>query len=114
MSFLFYILLGTALWWIGKAVWRIIGVYLHVKNIYNTANPYGQNRNPRAQKRNRRNPKRGGQREVRERIIPPEYATDVEYVEVKTFSQEDSNGCDIQHNVYREEQVSDAEWEEIK
>ncbi len=50
-----------------------------------------------------------------ERIIPPEYGEDVEYVEIKDFSRtsltvEDSDGV----SEYSESQISDAEWIEIK
>lgn len=46
-------------------------------------------------------------------IIPPEYAEDVEFVEIKEYSRSESR--DDGKVTWREEsQVSDAEWEEIK
>lgn len=52
-----------------------------------------------------------------EPIIPKEYAEDVEFVEIKEFEStevaaESADGK--QKTVYRESQVSDAEWVEIK
>lgn len=46
-------------------------------------------------------------------IIPPEYAEDVEFVEIKEYSRSETR--DDGKVTWREEsQVSDAEWEEIK
>ncbi|MCM1291433.1 MAG: hypothetical protein NC201_04500 [Prevotella sp.] len=51
----------------------------------------------------------------RESIIPKEYAEDVEYVEIKEFSQTDIAADRNQtHTQYHEEQVSDVEYVEIK
>ena len=46
-------------------------------------------------------------------VIPKEYAEDVEFVEIKEFgTREDTAGS--KNGTYRESQVSDAEWVEIK
>lgn len=49
-------------------------------------------------------------------VIPKEYAEDVEFVEIKEFSQEeiasDRKG-NTSREYYHETQISDAEWEEI-
>ncbi|MDE6754421.1 MAG: hypothetical protein K2J82_07400 [Muribaculaceae bacterium] len=49
-------------------------------------------------------------------IIPPEYAEDVEFTEIKEFSQTDIEArfSDGQRVEYHESQVSDVEWVEIK
>lgn len=47
-------------------------------------------------------------------IIPKEYAEDVEFTEVKTYSQTDISGGDVSHGEYHESQVEDAEYVEIK
>lgn len=49
-------------------------------------------------------------------IIPPEYAEDVEFVEIKEFSATTIADSDGKHTRtdYHESQVSDAEWEEVK
>lgn len=50
-----------------------------------------------------------------EPLIPKEYAEDVEYVETKEFSEERLKGRqDTNKREYREKQVSDAEWTDIK
>lgn len=52
-----------------------------------------------------------------EPIIPKEYAEDVEFVEIKEFTQEeiaaDRKGK-VRIETCRETQISDAEWEEIE
>lgn len=49
-------------------------------------------------------------------IIPKEYAEDVEFVEIKEFSQTDIDArfADGSRVEYHESQVSDVEWVEIK
>lgn len=50
-------------------------------------------------------------------IIPKEYAEDVEFVETKNYSESTIDTfMDTQREsgAYHEDQVSDAEWEEIK
>lgn len=49
-------------------------------------------------------------------IIPPEYAEDVEFVEIKEFDSSGKlDGDDIENVSYTSEnQVTDAEWEEIR
>lgn len=49
-----------------------------------------------------------------EPIIPPEYAEDVEYVEIKEFTQTEIGEKRADGSYVHEQQVSDAEWEEIK
>lgn len=55
--------------------------------------------------------------EGEEPIIPKEYAEDVEFVEIKEFTQEniasDRDGG-VRREVYHEKQVTDAEWEDVK
>lgn len=63
-----------------------------------------QTRQQRKQNRQRSKKQRG------ERIIPPEYAIDVEYTETK-IDQDSTSKQKINFKV--EEQVSDAEWVEI-
>ncbi len=50
-------------------------------------------------------------------IIPKEYAEDVEFVETKDYSETTIGSFDDSRRTttfYRESQVSDVEWEEIK
>lgn len=50
-------------------------------------------------------------------IIPKEYAEDVEFVETKDYSETTIGSFDDSRRnttFYRESQVSDVEWEEIK
>ena len=49
-------------------------------------------------------------------IIPKEYAEDVEFIEIKEFSQTDIDArfSDNSRVEYHESQVSDVEWVEIK
>ena len=61
------------------------------------------------------NPPQGGDTH----IIPPEYAEDVEFVEIKEFSSatitEERAGDGRRSRVeYAESQVSDVEWEEVR
>jgi len=60
---------------------------------------------------------RGYERDSDGPIIPREYAEDVEFVETKDYSEstisDDRDGI-RKETRYRESQVSDVEWEEIK
>lgn len=57
----------------------------------------------------------GGEYSSGGHIIPPEYAEDVEYVEVKEYSSETVIADDgRRRRVYHESQVSDVEWEMVK
>lgn len=60
--------------------------------------------------RSQRRPRHGG----KEPIIPPEYAEDVEFVEIKSFSETTIGVHDGKVKEYHEKQVTDAEWVEIK
>lgn len=61
-------------------------------------------------------PPRGGE----EHIIPPEYAEDVEFVEIKEFTsttvaeEHTDRGERVRVEYYAESQVSDVEWEEVR
>lgn len=48
-------------------------------------------------------------------IIPKEYAEDVEFIETKNFSQQETSfNQNSSKEKYHESQISDAEWTEIK
>lgn len=47
-------------------------------------------------------------------IIPPEYAEDVEFTEIRTYSEDVFRKKGEEIRVKQENQVSDAEWEEVK
>lgn len=49
-----------------------------------------------------------------EPLIPPEYAEDVEFVEIKSYSQTTIGATDRKVKEYHENQVTDAEWVDIK
>lgn len=56
-----------------------------------------------------------GRNQGSESIIPKEYAEDVEFVEIKDYSETEvriKNGQNVK--IYKESQVSDVEWVEIK
>lgn len=59
----------------------------------------------------------GFRRAATQPIIPREYAEDVEFVEIKEYSQTniamDADG-DVKVEQYNESQITDVEWEEIK
>lgn len=77
-------------------------------------------------RRDRRSRRPQGWQGVHTPIIPPEYAVDVEFTETKDYSEEtEITGTDNRSRFARrfsrtsksvkvEEQVSDAEWEDIK
>ena len=49
-----------------------------------------------------------------EPLIPKEYAEDVEFTEVKSFSEDSIEQDSKKHKVYHESQISDVEYIEIK
>ena len=64
--------------------------------------------------RQRRNPF-GPERYTEEPIIPKEYAEDVEFTEMKDYSESYKNNKEGEKTeTYHESQISDAEWTEIK
>lgn len=58
--------------------------------------------------------RRRGQRVKEEPVIPKEYAEDVEFTEVRSYSEEEKIGGESSIRYAHESQVSDAEIIEIK
>lgn len=65
-------------------------------------------------RRKRDNTSAHSHRRSDEPIIPKEYAVDVEFTEVKEYSSDRFSASGEKMESYRESQVSDVEWEEIK
>jgi len=70
-------------------------------------------RSQRDRPENRRK-RQGANRRGRESIIPKEYAEDVEYTETREYSKDNFSNREEPPVHYHEEQVSDAEWEDLK
>lgn len=75
-------------------------------------------REERQSRKNQYTRRQGSDRQNKGRnpIIPKEYAEDVEFVEIKSFSQTTIGSAQTKdgHTVYHESQVSDVEWVEIR
>lgn len=128
-TLLILITIGLAVWicwrWFGR---RMLVRYAQRKTEDFVRSAFGMPPRDKTKKGNGRKEQRSSQQEStfrgrdpfrrndNEPIIPKEYAEDVEYVEVKEFSQT-TIGEETTANsgeTYHEEQVTDVEWEEVR
>lgn len=130
LTFIIIFILGLLLWptvsrWI--RAWVMRKVQAKTEDYLRSAMgmpPRDTGRNNRRKRRaedpaaSRARPGATRRRGVREPLIPKEYAVDVEYTEIKSYSSDTVIAPDRDQTdkirIRQESQVSDAEWVEIK
>lgn len=114
MSYILIILGWVIFFWICRVLWRVFKVYRQMNGMYKQARRMYGNEDEREDGRRYGFRRSGsGNASYGGRKIPPEYAEDVEFEEV-IVTEEKVSFAKSWENIKIENQVSDADWEEVK
>lgn len=112
MTFLFLLFVVFLLIWILRPIWRVYRSFNQMKNAFNQSAGSSRKYN---QSDTTNNNRKSHKTASDEKIIPAEYGEYVEFTETTSYSEERNfEDQTRQRKVYKEEQISDAEWEEVK
>ena len=110
MSLLIFLILILLLFWFLRPLWRVYRSFNQIRNSFNQS----MNGNNQSSSSNKQNTQKRKQ-DKDDKIIPEGYGEYVEFTETTSFSNDTiSTNTKQQKKEYREEQISDAEWEEVK
>lgn len=103
MTFLFLLLLLLAIYFVLRPFLRVYKSFRNVQDAF-----YGKHAH-----KNTNTESSHQHKQKDEKIIPKEYGEYVEFTETKSYS-EDTIKSETHSKTYNEEQISDAEWEDVK
>lgn len=103
MNLLFIILLLLLIFGIIRPLWRVYRTFSHVRDAFSGCHAHNRSKHEAKQQSKPKD----------EKIIPDEYGEYVEFTETTSYS-DDTIKQETTIKEYKEEQISDAEWEDVK